>query len=287
MTRTLSPDLPEPLNISGLLRHYGLKPDKSLGQNFLVDESALAKIVAAAEISKEDSVLEIGAGLGSLSRHLARAARELVTIEIDHRLIPPLRTVMAPFKNVRIVEGDILALNPATLIPTPNYLVVANIPYYITSAVIRHLLEAKPQPGQVLLTIQYEVAQRICAQPGKLSLLALSVQVYGKPQLKFRIPSGAFYPAPKVDSAVVRIDIYPDPVIPRPQLKAFFRIIKAGFRQKRKTLRNALSAGLAISKEQAMTALQAAQINPQRRAETLDLAEWKRLVHQLLAYLKN
>jgi len=287
MTPTSSSNLPEPLNISGLLRRYGLKPDKSLGQNFLVDESALAKIVAAAEISKEDSVLEIGAGLGSLSRHLARAARELVTIEIDHRLIPPLRTVMAPFKNVRIVEGDILALNPATLIPTPNYLVVANIPYYITSAVIRHLLEAKPQPGQVLLTIQYEVAQRICAQPGKLSLLALSVQVYGKPQLKFRIPSGAFYPAPKVDSAVVRIDIYPDPVIPRPQLKAFFRIIKAGFRQKRKTLRNALSAGLAISKEQAMTALQAAQINPQRRAETLDLAEWKRLVHQLLAYLKN
>ena len=174
-------------------------------------------------------------------------------------LLPPLRQVLAPFPNVHIVQGDILALNPAQLIPEGGYLVVANIPYYITSALIRHLLESRRPPTRLVLTIQKEVAQRICAAPGDLSLLALSVQVYGQPYIAAHIPAGAFYPPPKVDSAILRVDLYPTPRIPQPLLDSFFRLSKAGFSQKRKTLRNALAGGLGWSTAQAGELLQTAQ----------------------------
>jgi 16S rRNA (adenine1518-N6/adenine1519-N6)-dimethyltransferase len=165
----------------------------------------------------------------------------------------------------------------AQLIDAPTYLVVANIPYYITSALIRHLLEASHQPARMILTVQREVSQRICAETGRMNLLALSVQVYGKPVVVTRIPAGAFYPAPQVDSAVVRIDLYPTSVIPTPYLDTFFRLAKAGFSQKRKTLRNALAGGMHWSKPQAYEILQSAEIDPKRRAETLSLNDWERL----------
>ncbi|HZW04026.1 MAG TPA: rRNA adenine dimethyltransferase family protein, partial [Anaerolineaceae bacterium] len=168
----------------------------------------------------------------------------------------------------------------AQLVRQDGYLVVANIPYYITSALIRHLLEAPRKPARLVLTVQQEVAERIAAVPGEMSLLALSVQVYGRPAVVARIPAGAFFPAPKVDSAVLRVDLYPDPVIPRERLEAFFRLIKAGFSQKRKTLRNTLASGLHLAPVEAAARLQAAGIDPQRRAETLSLAEWKDLVEQ-------
>lgn len=158
-----------------------------------------------------------------------------------------------------------------------SYKVVANIPYYITSALIRHLLEAEIQPSNMVLTVQKEVAQRICEQPPNLSLLALSVQVYGEPKVTAKIPAGAFYPAPKVDLSVVRVDLYPIPIIPDNLLPDFFRLAKAGFSQKRKTLRNSISAGMAWSKERAEIVLNSAGIDPQRRAQTLDLKEWEAL----------
>ena len=164
-----------------------------------------------------------------------------------------------------------------------GYLVVANIPYYITSAVIRHLLESKHAPRRVVLTIQKEVAQRICAQPGDLSLLALSVQVYGRPHITAHIPADAFYPPPKVDSAVLRVDLYPTPAIPPPLLEAFFHLSKAGFSQKRKTLRNALSGGLGWSTAKAGELLQTAGIDPFRRAESLSLDEWHTLTQAYTA----
>lgn len=266
-----------PLNAASLLRRYGLRADKSLGQNFLQDPMALEKIVSAAEIQPTDSVLEIGPGLGSLTRYLAVFAREVVAVELDMNLLPPLKAVIAPYKNIRLIHGDILMFSPSELVNQSGYLVVANIPYYITSAVIRHLLENEPKPRRIVLTIQKEVADRICAAPGDMTLLALSVQVYGQPRIAARIPTGAFFPAPKVDSAVLCLDVYPDPQIKHELLDTFFKLIKAGFSQKRKTLRNSLSSGLHISPADAAALLTKANIDPQRRAETLSIPEWESL----------
>lgn len=267
----------QPIDIPNLLRQHGLHPDKRLGQNFLIDPNALQRIVDAAEIKTDDTVLEIGPGLGSLTRLLAAQAKRVVAVELDAGLIPALEQVIAPYSNVLIQQGDILSFDPSKLMENSGYLVIANIPYYITSAVIRHLLESRCQPRRLVLTVQREVAERICADPGEMSLLALSVQVYGSPQIVERIPSSAFYPAPQVDSAVVRVDLYPQPRIASPLLNLFFRLVKAGFSQKRKTLRNALAGGMHWTTEQIVLYLSTAQIDPQRRAETLSLAEWEAL----------
>lgn len=271
-------DLPR-LNAATLLRQHGLRADKSLGQNFLDEPAALEKIVQAAEISGDDSILEIGPGLGSLTRYLAASAKTVTAVELDTNLVPVLRTVLAPHPNTRIIEGDILHFSPAELSLPEDYLVVANVPYYITSAIFRHLLETHPRPRRIVLTIQKEVAQRICAAPGDLSLLALSVQVYGQPRVAASISAGAFYPTPKVDSAVIRVDLYPQPLIPPPRLERFFQLARAGFSQKRKTLRNSLSAGLRISTTEAARLLENAGIDPMRRAETLSLDEWRLLAN--------
>lgn len=277
---------PPPLNVPALLRSHGLSPRKSLGQNFLIDPAALRRVVNAAEVTPDSTVLEIGAGLGSLTRYLARAAHRVVAVELDQHLLPVLHEVLADETNVRIVHGDMLELDPAELVQQDGYLVVANIPYYITSALIRHLLEAPRAPSRLTLTVQQEVAERITAGPGDMSLLALSVQVYGRPAVAARIPAGAFYPPPKVDSAVLRVDLYPEPAVPHEKLDFFFRLIKAGFSQKRKTLRNTLANGLHLEPAEAAARLEAAGIDPQRRAETVSLAEWNRLVDAFYPGLK-
>ncbi len=270
-----------PLDAEALLRRYHLRAHKGLGQNFLQDPLALEEIVKAAEIQQTDTVLEIGPGLGSLTRYLAASAKEVVAVELDQKLLPPLNAILSSYQNVGLIHGDILKLSPTELIAEKDYIVVANIPYYITSAVIRHLLEADVTPRRIVLTIQKEVAQRICAQPGDLSLLALSVQVYGKPRIATHIPAEAFFPAPKVDSAVLVVDIYPTPLIQEELLDTFFRLVKAGFSQKRKTLRNSLSAGLHIPPSDSAELLTSAGIDPQRRAETLSIQEWGNLSEKL------
>jgi 16S rRNA (adenine1518-N6/adenine1519-N6)-dimethyltransferase len=285
-------DLP-PLNVPELLKKHGLRPDKRLGQNYLVDTEALKRIVEAAGVQASDAILEIGPGLGSLTRYLAAAGRHVTAVELDGRLIPALREVLEPFPNVRIVEGDILLLDPAELMGDPAglpagtlhnsrpednaYVVVANIPYYITSPLIRHLLEARLRPARLTLTVQQEVAERITAEAGEMSLLALSVQVYGRPGIAARIPAGAFYPSPQVDSAVVRVEIFSEPLFPPPLLETVFRLAKAGFSQKRKMLRNSLAAGMHMPPAQAEVLLTTAGIEPTRRAETLSLEEWGQL----------
>lgn len=270
-----------PLDAAALLKRHGLRAHKGLGQNFLQDAQALEKIVSAAEIQRTDTVLEIGPGLGSLTRYLAVSARGVVAVELDENLLPPLKTVLAPYQNVRLVQGDILKLSTNDLMAEKDYIVVANIPYYITSAVIRHLLENEPKPRRIVLTIQKEVAQRICAQLGDMSLLALSVQVYGKPRIAAYIPAEAFFPAPTVDSAVLCVDIYSTPLIQEELFEPFFKLIKAGFSQKRKTLRNSLSSGLHISPANAAEMLTHVNIDPQRRAETLSIEEWERLAKNM------
>jgi len=260
-----------------LIKKYGLRADKHLGQNYLQDAGALERIVQAAEIQKADTVLEIGPGLGSLTRYLSVSAHQVVAVELDPKLVSVLQTLLKAYANVRLIQGDILDLTPKELELPSDYLVAANIPYNITSAIIRHLLESHPEPRRIVLTVQKEVAERICATPPDMSLLALSVQVYGTPQITAHIPAEAFFPTPKVDSAVVRIEIYTEPLISPPLLPDFFQLIKAGFSQKRKTLRNSLSAGLRISTTEAESLLAKAEIDPKRRAETLNLNEWKEL----------
>jgi 16S rRNA (adenine1518-N6/adenine1519-N6)-dimethyltransferase len=281
MTSARFPPPIPPLDVASLLRQFDLHARKRLGQNFLQDPHALENIVSIANIMPSDTVLEIGPGLGSLTRYLAAAAQKVIAVELDERLFPALQAVLAPYDNILLVQADILEVDPADLIERSDYVVVANIPYYITSALIRHLLENDPKPRQLVLTIQKEVARRICAGPGDMSLLALSVQVYGRPRIAASIPPKAFYPAPKVDSAVLQISLYPSPVIPAPFLEGFFRSIRAGFSQKRKTLRNSLSAGLRRPAVEIETVLREAGIDPRRRAETLDLDEWQILSRYL------
>lgn len=271
-----------PLNVHALLRAHQLHPKKGLGQNFLVDSTALERIVEAAEIPPGSTVLEVGPGLGSLTRYLAQFAERVVAVELDTALIGVLEEVLRDMPNVEVIHGDILDLDPTRLIGQDRYWVVANIPYYITSNLIRHLLEAPLKPQRIVLTVQREVAERITAGPGEMSLLALSVQVYGKPRVVTRIPAGAFYPPPNVESAVVRVDLYPEPIIRTEHLDTFFRLAKAGFGQKRKTLRNSLSSGLERSTEQIVRLLQAVAIDPMRRAETLSMHEWKALTEALV-----
>ena len=267
-------------SLSALLKKHNLRPDKNLGQNFLTDPDILDNIVDAAEVKSQDTVLEIGAGLGHLTRHLAGTAKQVVAVELDKRLISILEQNLRSFSNIRIVQGDILQLKPGDLVSEDNYLVVANIPYYITSSIIRNLLESGVKPKRIILTIQYEVAQRVCAVSGQMSVLALSVLMYGEPILVKRIPAEAFYPAPKVDSAIIRIDLYPEPILPAEKRELFFKLVKAGFLHKRKTLRNSLSTGLKWAPEKTETLLSAAEINPQRRAETLSLSEWLEVTSQ-------
>jgi len=269
------------LNIQPLLKKHKIQPKKSLGQNFLVEPAGLMKVINAAELSGNEEVLEIGAGLGSLTYLLAQTCARVTAVEIDTHMLEPLQQALAPFGNVRLVHGDILELDPADLVNQEDYVVVANIPYYITSAIIRHLLSAQLKPSRVILTIQKEVAQRIVARDGKMSLLSLSVWVFGKPEIAGTIPAGSFFPAPDVDSAVLRITLHPEPLIPSSQLDQFFRLAHAGFGQKRKTLRNSLSAGLNLPANETEALLFQAGIEPSRRAETLSIAEWSRLVEAL------
>jgi 16S rRNA (adenine1518-N6/adenine1519-N6)-dimethyltransferase len=278
--RAPSPEVWKPLDVRRMLREAGLRPRKSLGQNFLVHEGALRQVAAAAEIGPADVVLEIGAGIGSLTRHLAAAARRVVAVEIDPALIPVLHSVLDPFPNVDVVPGDILALPMEKLVGEVDprgFKVAANIPYYLTSVLIRRLMESAARPVRIVLTVQKEVAERVCAAPGRMNLLALSVQYYGTPSIRGRIPADAFYPVPDVDSAVLRVDLDGAPERDAGESERLFRIARAGFSQKRKMLRNTLSAGLELPAERVEQLLARAGVNSSRRAETVAVEEWVRI----------
>lgn len=265
-------------DIAAILRRHGLAARKGYGQNFLADPLILQVIVDAAELPPGMPVLEIGPGLGTLTRCLLSAGAQVTAVELDPNLAAILEAELGSQPHLQIVRGDILRLDPNQLMGTRPYAVVANIPYNITSPIFRHLLEAAVPPARMVLTVQKEVAERICAVPGDMSILALSVQVYGDPEIVLQIPSTAFYPPPKVDSAVVRVDLFPNPLISRAELPVFFRLVRAGFSQKRKTLRNALSGGLGWPAARGEALLRQAGVDPMRRAETLAIPEWQRLV---------
>lgn len=260
-----------------LLDRHGIEAKKSLGQNFLDDENVLRRLIDAADLTAADQVLEIGPGVGSLTRLLAEAAARVVAVELDDRLLPILREELAPYDNVTLIHGDILAQDPADLFAEP-YKVVANVPYYITGAILRHLLEAAHKPALLVLTVQKEVAERIVATPPDMSLLAVSVQYYGRAAVVATIKAGAFWPRPDVDSAVVRVDLTQGQRVDDEQ--RFFRIVKAGFSQKRKQLQKNLRQ-LGLEKTAVRRALIAAGVDGRRRAETVTLPEWRAIYEAL------
>lgn len=257
-----------------------IRTKKSLGQHLLVDQHAAAKIVSAADLTSDDVVLEIGPGPGTLTPQLAQRARRVIAVEIDRQMLPSLQTSLQGLENVTIVHGDILEQDISTLVGHP-YKVVANLPYYITSSVLRQILSSPVRPALMVVTVQLEVARRIVAQAGELSLLAISVQFYGTPRLIARIPPGAFRPIPKVHSAIVRIDCFQQLPWGQVDEKVFFRIVSAGFAQRRKQLHNALQSGLVQPMEQILDALSTAQIDDKRRAQTLSIEEWVALSNAL------
>ena len=263
-----------------MLKAYGLQARKSLGQHFLVDEAAVKQILTAAELTSRDTVVEVGPGLGLMTEELAKVAGRVIAVELDGRLSEILKEKFANSDRVEIIQEDILSIDPAALVSghgTHDYKVVANLPYYITSAVIRHFLEAQIKPERLVLMTQKEVAEQITAQPGAMSLLSVSVQVYGKPHIIDIVPAGSFYPEPNVDSAVLKIDVYPQGQLDLKDIEKFFMIVKAGFSANRKQIINPLSHQLVRDRANIIAILDKACIDYHRRAETLTIDEWKRL----------
>lgn len=260
--------------LRSLLYANSMRPNKSFGQNFLVDRSVLNEIVEAAEITPSDEVLEVGAGTGVLTRELAKHARRVVAVELERDMLAFLAKTTSQYSNVEIMERNLLYLDPTEVFGTAPYKLVANLPYYITAPTFRHFLESANPPRLMIVMVQQEVAERITAGPGDLSLLAISIQLYGKPRIVARVPASAFYPAPKVDSAILRVDMSPDVPLSPSERNSFFRLVQAGFSEKRKQLHNSLTHGLHYKNELIRDWLHEASIDGSRRAETLSIDEW-------------
>jgi len=264
------------------LNILGIKPKKSLGQNFLVNKNVYQKIITALEIKKGDKIIEIGPGLGTLTSFLAESRAKVIAVEKDHKLVDYLKNKFANQKNVTIIEDDILRFDPKNYkLKAKSYKLVGNIPYYLTSHLLRLIFEKWPSPKIVALTLQKEVAQRIVAKPPNMSLLAVSVQYYSRPGIVDYIPRRSFYPAPDVDSAIIKLVPQEQFATYQENTKNFFRIVRAGFSGKRKQLINSLARGLKIKKDTIESKLKAAGVDPRRRAETLTLEEWQKITNTL------
>lgn len=250
-------------------------PKKSLGQHWLFDSKSLGAVCDAANIQPGDTVLEVGPGLGPLTIELVARAKQVVAVEFDEQLAREL-PARVPAANLKVVHSDILHFDVGTL--PPGYKVVANVPYYITSAIVRLLTESPTPPASLTMLVQKEVAQRIAAAPGDMSILAVSAQFYAEPTLGQVVTADKFDPAPKVDSQIITLQMRPAPLFPDVRPKDFFRVVKAGFSEKRKTMRNSLSGGLRLDKPAVEALLAKAKIDPGARAEQLSLEDWHRLV---------
>lgn len=260
---------------SRALRDLQLRPRKALGQNFLQDLRVADRIVGALDLSSSDDVLEIGPGTGVLTERLTPACRSVVGVELDQNLYAALRTRFADSSAVRLIHGDALTIDPCAIFQEP-YKLIGNIPYYVTGPIVRHYLETTCRPTRLVMMVQREVAERMTAVPGDLSLLGVSVQFYARPEIVLRVPAGAFFPRPRVDSAVVRLTPFATPPA-LDEVGPFFDVARAGFGTKRKQLVNALGHGLRLDRNTALRLLSTADIDPSRRAETLTIDEWKRL----------
>ena len=273
--------------IREILDRHGFHFSKSLGQNFLINPSVCPRMAESCGAGKGVGVLEIGPGIGVLTRELARVAEKVAAIELDTRLLPVLEETLADFPNVSVIHGDVMTLDLLPLLerefPGMDVVVCANLPYYITSPIVMHLLEARLPVKAITVMVQKEAADRICAAPGSRNAGALSAAVsyYASARVLFSVSRGSFMPAPQVDSAVIRLEIRPQPAVAPVDEALFFKIIRAGFSQRRKTLANSLSSGLGLAKNRVAAALEQAGIHPSARAEELTLEDFCRLTSQI------
>ncbi len=256
--------------VKELLNQYQIKPLKRLGQNFLINKKVLNDFIDACDLKKNDIVLEIGPGLGTITQEIAKKVKTVITIEKDKKMCEIMKQILRDFENIEIINQDILKIFNSQF-SISNYKVVGNLPFYITAPVIRKFLETKNQPKEMVFIIQKEVGQRICAKPPKMNLLAVSVQFYAKPKVVSYLPKNSFWPQPKVNSTIIKI-------IPQKQVivntKLFFEVVKAGFVHPRKQLRNNLSKRLKMNKEKTEQWLLKNNIQPNQRAETLKVQDW-------------
>jgi 16S rRNA (adenine1518-N6/adenine1519-N6)-dimethyltransferase len=288
----------DPQRVQAALRSLDLRPTRGMGQNFLIDADALDAIVEAAELVPSDLAVEVGPGLGVLTWELTQRAGLTLAVELDKRLAARLHDEF-PTAPLKIIQADVLRISPSAILAlstqhsalsAQRYKLVANLPYAITAPVLRHFLEADQPPELSVVLVQWEVGQRITAAPGDLSVLAHSVQLYTEAEIVARVPAASFFPAPAVDSAVLRLRRRPRLAVEVDDVGRLFRVIKAGFLHARKQLGNALPGGLAamgvkIPREAALAALQAASVDPMRRAETLSLPEWAAVYRALAGEL--
>lgn len=261
-----------------LLAKHGLSARKGLGQNFLIDRGVLDKIIRAADVGPDDTVVEVGPGPGVLTAALAERAGKVIAVELDSGMVDALRETVGQRPNVSIISGDILDIQPEELVENGPYKLVANLPYYITSPVLRHFLESPNQPSSLTVMVQKEVARQIIACPPEMSLLALGVQFFGKPRIVGNVSAGCFYPAPKVASTILNIEVFSNRRLALEREGEFFRLARAGFGTRRKQLANALAGGLNMDKDTVIGCLKQAGIAPERRAETLTIEEWMALL---------
>ena len=272
--------------IKELLSRHGFSFSKALGQNFLVNPSVCPRMAESCGAGQGVGVLEIGPGIGVLTQELCQLADKVVAVELDKRLLPVLGETLAEFDNIRIVNADVLKLDLNRLIAEEfdglEVVVCANLPYYITSPVIMKLLEDRLPVKAITVMVQKEAAQRICAPIGsrESGAVTVSVNYYAEPELLFHVSAGSFMPAPKVDSAVIRLDILQEPPVDCDRA-AFFRVVKAAFSQRRKVIANSLSAGLGISKADAAALLEQAGVAPNARAEQLSLQDFAAIANRL------
>ncbi len=270
-------DLTSKKFIKNLLKKYNIYPSKILGQNFLISKEVLEKILDAANLKSKDVVLEIGPGIGTLTKELVKKAKRVIAVEKDSKMIKILKETLRALKNIKVIQEDILKTKPSDFILQPTaYKIVANLPYYITSPVLRKFLETDFKPKEMILMVQKEVAQRIVALTPDMNLLAVSVQFFAKPQIISFVSKNCFWPQPKVDSAILKISqIGTD--LPAIDTDLFFKIVRAGFAQPRKQLVNSLSNGLKLEKEKVRNWLKENRIKPERRPETLTIKDWIKL----------
>jgi 16S rRNA (adenine1518-N6/adenine1519-N6)-dimethyltransferase len=252
-----------------------LRPRKSLSQNFLTDPAALDAIVEAAELAPGDRVVEIGPGLGVLTRRLLAAGASVLAVEVDARLAEYLRRELYGIDGFELIEADALSLHPREFFPGHRIKVVANIPYHITSPLLHAFLEGERPPELIVLLVQLEVAERVAAPPGRMSYLSVFAQNVASAEVVARVPAAAFEPAPEVDSAILRLRRHDEPIVPAgEQREPFYRIVQAGFRQRRKQVHNGLSRELPVEREAVEAALAGCGVDPERRPQTLTLGEW-------------
>lgn len=269
-------DLTDRRVVHAIEQRRRVQPRKEFSQHWLVDREALERIIAAAELTPATAVLEVGAGMGVLTAELARRAGRVVAVEIEREVLPVLREMTGGYANVEIINEDLLKVDPAQVFGDTPYVIAANLPYAITGLTLRHFLEAAHPPERMVILIQYEVAQRITAQPGDMSMLALSTQFYSQPHLVAKVPAQSFLPRPEVDSAIVVLDRHAPPATGELRDR-LFAIAKISFSQRRKQLHNVLPAGLHLAATTVQSWLAEAGITPDRRPQTLSVAEWVRL----------